>query len=713
MTDLPIPSSNSTSGFKAWWRSIFSNQPRKIRLRRYVQIFLEWGIILVVGWLYANVMLLNLDPTQLQESGEHHESSTFPLLAEIGLTRYGEIPLWNPYILTGFPYIEDPLNHFWHLVSTVPVKIWGGINGMKISMLMAFIIAGWGQWLFAHVFGLRGFSRLWAALLFMLSGGLAFLSDLGWYELLLGVVWFPWCFAALWWALRRRDWTSMILTAFCITMVLTTGGGYYPFYLLVSLGVLTVVHLLWSRPSKRLGRLLRAICIAVISAGLLAVVFIPVIHGFPLINRWTGDDREQTFSQSIPYALIHYIVSDHSWVGAEILGLPSGWKWFYIGAIALGAALCLSPVALVIYRTRRVLLITVAVLATVILAWMANRYTPPWIYIYDLFPFLYTLRFPNRLLVVATSPLMVLAGLGWQSLYRRAQQWKLKKNPDSTLVSSVKARLIQPFRSLYHWLPHFALITIMTASVVDVFTVNQAFAFSGGHVDPALKTALTWLKEYDRSLYYVNLGGDGIYWKGGSVAYELEMPVINYDYGRHLVSMDRQYEPESPFLALPKYVFTLADVNFPLREQAHPVNDIEGYTIWYISEALPVAFSAPPGLLQRGVSLSRNMVSELEVSYDGPNRIIAEGQPTRPGDQLVVLVSDYPGWELSVDGKPAPVLPANDYLGAAMLPGNHTYIFTFRPPSYFWGLTISALTLLATLVLLLKESPLWPKRRRV
>src|SRR5687767_2964546 len=108
--------------------SLSSFLAQKTYLRSHIQIIVEWSIILVVGYLYANATLLDFNATHLQESGEQNESATFPILAEIGLNRYDEIPLWNPYTLTGLPYIEDPLNHFWHPTSTLAVMLWGGIN---------------------------------------------------------------------------------------------------------------------------------------------------------------------------------------------------------------------------------------------------------------------------------------------------------------------------------------------------------------------------------------------------------------------------------------------------------------------------------------------------------------------------------------------------------------------------------------------------------
>ena len=172
--------------------------PRLAILRRLpLGPLLEWLLIVVVVTLYSRAALLDFDPHQLAQTAEQNESATLPILAEIGLRRYGEIPLWNPYMLTGFPLAGDPVSHFWNPVATAPVLLWGGVNGMKVSLYLSLLIAGFGQWFLAHVFGLRGLIRLWAGLLFALSGGLALLLWLGWYELLVGVAWFPWCFGCL------------------------------------------------------------------------------------------------------------------------------------------------------------------------------------------------------------------------------------------------------------------------------------------------------------------------------------------------------------------------------------------------------------------------------------------------------------------------------------------------------------------------------------
>ena len=79
---------------------------------------------------------------------------------------------------------------------------------------------------------------------------------------------------------------------------------------------------------------------------------------------------------------------------------------------------------------------------------------------------------------------------------------------------------------------------------------------------------------------------------------------------------------------------------------------------------------------------------------------IAEYQPNRvtvradgPG-YLVLTDIMYPGWECTVDGRPAQLYRGNYLFRAVELPaGAHEVVFTFAPASYRLGRLVSAGTL--------------------
>jgi hypothetical protein len=669
---------------------------RRLASPRMTGFALEWLLIILIAYFYSGKTLLDFDATKLQQTGEHNESATLPLLAEIGLWRYGEIPLWNPYMLTGFPHAGDFVNHFWNPISTIPIMLWGGINGMKVSIFLTFIIAGLGQWMFAYVLGLRRTFRLWSAILFVISGGLAVLWRVGWYELLLGAAWFPWCFALYWRALQRYTLTSAFLSSAAIFMVISTGGGYYPIYLLVSLAVLTSIALLRGKSAERLGQIRTAALVVLFSTALCAIVMVPYLDAYRYTARDAALDAVQNFSQPMQYGLINYIVHTPDWFRANVLGTASGWNWFYIGWLPI-AALAFVPLAFSRSARLRWPMLASGILFLILLMWFANRFSP-FKQIYDWIPFLYTLRFPNRLLVVATSPLLIFSAQALEYTYRvtRAEVRNIK------LVQTRSGKSHNANILSAHYLVALLWIAGLITTTKAVYDVNKGFTFADQFLNPKSFAVLKWLKSYDPSLYYVNIGGGVIYWDWTPAAYALEVPVINFQYNRRLLSQDRQRSESSPFVARAKYQISLPDQPFP--GNAQQLRDFEGTLLWYIPDTLPYAFSVKPTLIQDYSRLTVDQVSATQVRINGPNQIVVKGAPRQEGEVLVVLASNYPGWKLLIDGKPARITPYNGYLGSKMPSGEHSYTFYFLPGQYIVGATISAITFALMIISMLLPS---------
>lgn len=656
---------------------------------------LEWLLIVAIAYFYCGDVLLDLDPSKLQQTGEHNASATLPLLAEIGLSRYGEIPLWNPYMLTGFPHNGDPLGHFWHPVSTIPIMIWGGVNGMKVSIFLSFIIAGLGQWMLAYMMRLQRIFRLWSSILFMLSGGLALLWRIGWYELLLGAAWFPWAFALYIYALRKHSLASICYMSIAIFMIISTGGGYYPFYLAACLITLFLVLFISATRQERFRQVQTSILIVVLTAFLAAVILIPYADVYPNYGRDVNLDLQQQYSQPIEYGLMNYVIYTRDWFNASVLGTAGGWNWFYIGWLPI-AALAFVPMAFARSRRVRVPILISGLLLTMLLMWFANRFTP-FEKVFDWLPYLYHLRFPNRLLIIATSPLLILAALGLEHAYRTSKalvrNFKLVHSPGARKPTVIFTHAI------ITWIWIFGLLSLTR----PVYHVNQDFGFVDQSFNPKPMAALSWLREYDKSLYYVNIGGGAIYWDWVATAYDLEVPVINFLYSRHLRTQDMQRSDYSPFVARAKYQISLPSEAPP--PNSVQIREFDGVLVWQVLDTLPYAFSVTPSLTERYTHLATDQVAAINVSLNGPNQVVAKGAPAADGDVLVVLMSHYPGWKLLIDGRPAQVTPINGYLGAKMLPGIHTYQFYFLPTTFIVGTIISAVSWLV-MIMVLTLSPI-------
>jgi hypothetical protein len=79
----------------------------------------------------------------------------------------------------------------------------------------------------------------------------------------------------------------------------------------------------------------------------------------------------------------------------------------------------------------------------------------------------------------------------------------------------------------------------------------------------------------------------------------------------------------------------------------------------------------------------------VKVSYPSPQQAELDVTLDQPG--LVILADVYyPGWKLTIDGHPAPIIPVNRLMrGAAVESGPHHLVYTYDPSSFRLGLIIT------------------------
>jgi hypothetical protein len=122
----------------------------------------------------------------------------------------------------------------------------------------------------------------------------------------------------------------------------------------------------------------------------------------------------------------------------------------------------------------------------------------------------------------------------------------------------------------------------------------------------------------------------------------------------------------------------------------------------YIETDQPAALA--PYLLEGAAA--PDPTESVTVREDSSTRVVIEAQLARPG--IIILADAFePGWRLTVDGIPAPVLRANLMMrGAVVDAGAHTLVYRFEPASVRIGALVSAAGLAA-----LAGLALWALRR--
>jgi hypothetical protein len=106
-------------------------------------------------------------------------------------------------------------------------------------------------------------------------------------------------------------------------------------------------------------------------------------------------------------------------------------------------------------------------------------------------------------------------------------------------------------------------------------------------------------------------------------------------------------------------------------------------------------------LLAGAVTGAAGDLDQVQVVQDGSG-LLALDTSSQGAGVLVASESYYPGWQVSVDGQPAPLLRADGALLAVSVPaGQHQVRFAFQPRVLAWGAGLSGLSLLVALGLLI------------
>jgi hypothetical protein len=135
--------------------------------------------------------------------------------------------------------------------------------------------------------------------------------------------------------------------------------------------------------------------------------------------------------------------------------------------------------------------------------------------------------------------------------------------------------------------------------------------------------------------------------------------------------------------------------------------DFNPWTTALLEEPLPAGeASALAGAPLRSSSMAR-------ITRYEPHRVKVEAEMAAPG---LLILSDtyYPGWKVTVDGLPAPLLRVNYALrGVYLLAGTHHVDFYFAPIFFYVGLMLTGATLISgSGFILWKVGRVWARERR-
>ncbi len=677
-----------------------------------------WWVALELAVLVASSLLATHEFANLNESrrlygGEEEWLTSSAQFAALSLRRYHYLPLWQPYLESGEPLIGSPFSFVLNPFSTVPSLLLGGVNGIKIAVIVTAILAALGGWVLGRVLGLGSLGRVTLGLLMLGKGNMVGMIGSGYFQLGVTQAYFPWIVAGMLAVLRykRRRWPPVLL-ALSFTLMFFGGNIWYTLPMLICMIALTVAYTLHPRARRIDWAALRRVTFAAaLTIGLSAALLLPL-----WFNRGRIGDHPDDQTGGFPADPVKVVEQFYN--GSKDLylrgGAPGQPEFFY-SYISPAWFLLLIFVAVPFgrpfrYRSMSRLWGVALIVGGVCLLWgMGGHDIMRWVYQHV--PGLGQWRFVGRALAVTSFWLGVLIALRVDALWcqinrarwRRGRRWLVR----------------WPVRGV-----QFAVsMALIAASLVAARDVVRKWTEFAGLVDvDQLDTpCLDWLRDHHSddlalTVYRYNYG--------------LVTPFL--DEGIRLANIEADYMPiplpstQGVFdwtNLLPRYGLTW-DENIRQFLYNHgytmladsPDTFHNQYPCLYVKEdAFPYAFAVSQMMLLQGQgpTLTSDDVQPVDVYRRLPDRITLVIQSSVEPLVLTVQERAYPGWQVIVDGQRTKLESVGGLIGV-VLPddGNwHTVLFRYRPPLLFLGSAITLVTAAFVTLYLVRAEGLWRRGR--
>ena len=628
----------------------------------------------------------------------------------------GQVPLWSPNILSGYPFAADPLSGLWYplgwLALLFPLPF-----GLNLTVLLHLVLGGAGMFLLLRAQGRSPRAALFGGVAFELLPRLFAHYGAGHLTMLYAITLLPWLLLA---ELRREAGQGAFWTWQPGVLLALIALAYPPWALYA--GLLWLAFLL-SNPAEPWRRKLGQA-----SAHALAAVALAAPSLLPLLEY----SRLSTRAQLSPSDVLAYSLPFSGLAGLLAPQFGQFHEWvLYPGVIVLILAIFAVSVRGK-DRIRKIWLLT-AVIAVV---YSLGSYIPGLQFLAGLPGFAW-LRVPPRVLALAGLALVALAAAGLDELLSRTGQTNLRR-----------------------------LQLVWVALMAVQVELSLAAALSGGNwLEPLWGLAFSsafmlvlsfWLRQPQKAkwtfaallaLLVLDLGA----MDASLLSFHPKQEVLaqGAEAAQYLARQPGQFRVYSPSYSIPQQTaaasgLELADGVDPLQLQAY-AEFMQGATgvpeTGYSVSLPPFENGDPPtanrdsqpdaeklGLLNVGFIASEFPLSsegfQLSAKFGGtyvykvldplprasmdgnaetvrvlewtPNRIrlLAHG----PG-KLILSEINYPGWSAQVDGKPVEIQPYQGILRCVELAdGEHEVVFRFVPKTVEFGLGFSLIALLGLTV---------------
>lgn len=355
---------------------------------------------------------------------------------------HGELPLWNPYVFSGTPYIAGiqsaifyPLNILYLLFDT-PFAI-------NLSITIHCFLASLFTYLFARYIDIGRIGSILSAITFTYGAPYFFHIYPGHLSIVSAVVWLPLMFLGMEALLRKKDIKYAVLGGLALSMQLLAGHPQYVFYSTIAVSLYFFIHLVVTKELRG------SIWLFLIGFGLFVItgISLSAVQLLPTFELTQYSVREalsyewvSTFSLP-PEKLITLLLPDFF---GNMLNVPYWGKSYlwemsvYLGVIPLA----MVAAGILLDRSKHVFIFSLIAAISLILA--LGKYTPLLMALYNYVPGFAVFRGLSKFVFIFAFASSMIAGYGLEKVVRLAQE----KSPKIQYVSSFLVATALVFISL-------------------------------------------------------------------------------------------------------------------------------------------------------------------------------------------------------------------------------------------------------------------------
>ncbi len=333
--------------------------------------------------------------------------------------RSGTIPLWNPFLKSGTPFLATlqpcifyPLSAIYYL----PVSFEGAFNWYIISH---FMLAGIFMYALMRDWGYLRPASLLSSIVFIFGGYLN--SVIAMNTTLSSVIWLPCVFLFFDRMLRKRSLKAAFIAGIFLSLQFLGGE---PTIIYCTAWILLFYAAFFVHNSYRNGekpRDLRKI-LALSLVAILSWIAVSAVQLLPFLELLSRSTRSATGAFNIatkhslfPWEILSFFVP-HALGDASTAGSHLNIQYWLISLYAGVTSVIFISLALFAGRSRKVIFFTFLTVLSLILA--MGKYTPLYKLLFDYLPGIALIRYPVKYIFITGFSLSVLTGIGLDSFLR-------------------------------------------------------------------------------------------------------------------------------------------------------------------------------------------------------------------------------------------------------------------------------------------------------